>query len=85
MAAQQPPSRVPPRQAGLLQPVDRSRHRGRLALEGVGEGAKLDRAAVVQQQPEGASEQGLVVGWLLGKVKVVRTVGHGRSLTTRHF
>jgi hypothetical protein len=85
MAAQQPPSLVPPGQAGLLQPVDGSGHRGRLALEGTGQGVKLDRAAVVQQQPEGASEQGLVIGWLLGKRKVVGNVGHGHSLTTRHF
>jgi hypothetical protein len=85
MAAQQPPSRVPPGQAGLLQPVDRSSHRGRLTLERVGEDANLERAAVVQQQPEGASEQGPVIGWPLGKRKVVGTVGHDRSLTTRHF
>jgi hypothetical protein len=85
VAAQQPPRRVAPGQAGLLQPVDRSSHRGRLTLERVGEDANLERAAVVQQQPEGASEQGLVIRWLLGKRQGVGTVGHDRSLTTRYF
>jgi hypothetical protein len=85
MAAQQPPSRIPPGQAGLLQPVDRSGHRDRLTLERVGEDANLDGPAVVQQQPEGASAQGLVIGWLVGKWQEVGTVDHGRSLTTRHF
>jgi hypothetical protein len=61
MAAQEPPSRVPSGQAGPLQPVDRSGHRGRLALERIGQDANLDGAAVVQQQPEGASEQGLII------------------------
>jgi len=84
MAAQQP-SQVASGQAGLLQPIDRSGQRGRLALERAGEGANLDRAPVVQQQPEGASEQGLVIGGLLGKRQVLGTVGHGRSLTTRRF
>jgi hypothetical protein len=85
MAAQQPPSRVPPGQAGLLQPVDCNGQGGRLTLERVGENANLDRAAVVQQQSEGASEQGLVIGWPLAKRQGVGTVGHDCSLTARHF
>jgi hypothetical protein len=75
VAAQQPPSRVAPGQAGLCQPIDRGGDRGRLTLEGIDEGADLDRPPVVQQQPEGMSEQGRSSRGLLGKREVLRSVG----------
>jgi hypothetical protein len=58
----------------LCQPIDRGGDRGRLTLEGIDEGADLDRPPVVQQQPEGMSEQGRSSG-AARQAEVLRSVG----------